>query len=95
MANNVLLIQWPQWLVNSFNWVMDFAKNYWWIIVLVVLLIIFHKPLIAALKMLFGAIGKGVKKLSAKVKSKSKNSEYKKTEKEYTAVKKESKKKEK
>ena len=44
--------------------------------------------------MLFGAIGKGVKKLSAKVKSKSKSSEYKKTEKEYIAVKKQSKKKE-
>ncbi len=94
MANNMILIQWPQWLVTAFNWVMDFAKNYWWVIVLVLLLIIFHKPLFAALKMLFGAIGKGVKKLSAKVKSKSKNSEYKKTEREYTAVKKQSKKKE-
>lgn len=77
------------------DWLVNFIKEYWWVIVLVVLAIIFRKPLIAALTMLFGAIKKGAQKLSAKIKSKSKNSKYKKTEKEYTAVKKESKKKEK
>lgn len=77
-----------------FDFVWSLLSQYWWVIVLVVLLIIFRKPLIAALTMLFGAIKKGTQKLSAKIKSKSKNSKYKKTEKEYTAVKKESKKKE-
>ena len=82
-------------LESVFNWLWEFIKEYWWAIVLVVLAIIFRKPLIAALTMLFSAIKKGTQKLSAKIKSKSKNSKYKKTEKEYTAVKKESKKKEK
>lgn len=86
-------------IVKTVNEVLDttwgVVSEYWWIILIVVLLIIFRKPLIAALTMLFGAIKKGAQKLRAKVKSKSKNSEYKKTEKEYTAVKKESKKKEK
>ena len=82
-------------VTRVFDTVWGVVSEYWWIILIVVLAIIFRKPLIAALTMLFSAIKKGVQKLSAKVKSKSKNSEYKKTEKEYTAVKKQSKKKEK
>lgn len=82
-------------VTQVFDTVWGVISNYWWLILIVVLAIIFRKPLIAGITMLFGAIGKGIKKLSSKVKSKSKNSDYKKTEKEYTAVKKQSKKKEK
>ena len=81
-------------LSGVFDWLWNFIQNYWWVIVLVALAIIFRKPLIAGLSVLFGWIGNGTKKLANKIKSKSKNSTYKKTEKEYSAVKKQSKKKE-
>lgn len=76
------------------TWVGSFVSDYWWVIVLVALLIIFRKPLIAGLGLLFKAIGSGVKSLSNKAKKSKVNSEYKKAEREYTAVKKESKHKE-
>lgn len=84
-----------EWLGDAFSWLWDFITEYWWVIVIVVLLIIFRKPIIAGLTALVGLIKKATQKLSNKIKAKSKNSTYKKTEKEYTAVKKESKEKEK
>lgn len=80
---------------TAVNFLWTIITEYWWVIVIVVLLIIFRKPIIAGLGMLGSAIKKSTSKMSAKIKSKSKNSQYKKTEREYTAVKKQSKRKEK
>lgn len=81
-------------LTGVFDWLTSFISDYWWVVVIVALLIIFRKPLIAGLGLLFKAIGSGIKSLSNKAKKSKVNSEYKKAEREYTAVKKESKHKE-